>query len=60
MAYMNLLFRQKADRECDEPDQRAADLKTADDWVDKALAAKKAKAEKAANSPQGITADQPK
>ena len=33
MAYMNLLYREKADRECDMPDQRAADLKTADDWV---------------------------
>jgi len=60
MAYMNLIYREKADRECDEPDERAADLKTADDWVDKAMAAKKAKAEKAANSPQGITVDQSK
>ena len=60
MAYMNLLYREKADRECDQPDQRTADLKTADDWVDKAMAAKKAKAEKAANNPQGITLDQSK
>ena len=60
MAYVNLIYREKADRECDEPDQRAADLKTADEWVDKAMAAKKAKAEKAANSTQGITVDQSK
>ena len=60
MVYINLIYREKADRECDEPDQRCADLKTADEWVDKAMAAKKAKAEKAANSPQGITAEQPK
>ena len=60
MAYLNLMYREKADRECDQPDQRAADLKTADDWVDKAMAAKKAKAEKAANNPQGITMDQNK
>jgi tetratricopeptide (TPR) repeat protein len=60
MAYMNLMYREKADRECDQPDQRSADLKTADDWVDKAMAAKKAKAEKAANNPQGITMDQNK
>ena len=60
MAYMNLMYREKADRECDQPDQRTADLKTADDWVDKAMAAKKAKAEKAANNPQGITVDQSK
>jgi len=59
MAYMNLLYREKADRECDEPDQRAADLKTADEWVDKTMAAKKAKAEKQAG-PGGITMDQQK
>jgi len=59
MAYVNLLYREKADRECDIPDQRAADLKTADEWVDKTMAAKKAKAEKQAG-PNGITMDQPK
>jgi len=59
MAYVNLLYREKADRECDMPDQRAADLKTADEWVDKTMAAKKAKAEKQAG-PNGITMDQPK
>jgi tetratricopeptide (TPR) repeat protein len=59
MAYMNLMYREKADRECDQPDQRAADLKTADEWVDKAMAAKKAKAEKSAG-PNGITMDQSK
>jgi tetratricopeptide (TPR) repeat protein len=58
MAYMNLLYREKADRECDMPDQRAEDLKTADEWVDKTMAAKKAKAEK--QGPQGITIDQSK
>jgi tetratricopeptide (TPR) repeat protein len=59
MAYLNLLYRQKADRECDVPEQRAADLKQADDWVDKTMAAKKAKAEKQAG-PTGITIDQSK
>ena len=59
MAYMNLLYREKADRECDEPEQRAADLKEADNWVDKTMAAKKAKAEKQTGA-QGITMDQPK
>ena len=59
MAYMNLLYREKADRECDQPDQRAADLKTADEWVDKTMAAKKAKAEKQTGN-QGITLDQNK
>jgi tetratricopeptide (TPR) repeat protein len=59
MAYVNLLYRERADRECDMPDQRAADMKTADDWVDKTMEAKKAKAAKAAG-PNGITIDQPK
>ncbi len=54
MAYMNLLYREKGDRECDQPDQRAADLKEADNWVDKTMAAKKAKAEKQRGA-QGIT-----
>jgi tetratricopeptide (TPR) repeat protein len=53
MAYMNLLYREKAEYECDEPEQRAADLKTADEWVDRTIATKNAKAEKAAaNSSQ--------
>ena len=48
MAYMNLLYRERAEYECDQPEARKTDLKTADEWVDKAIAAKKAKAEKAA------------
>ena len=40
---------------------RAEDLKTADNWVDKTLATKKAKADKAAQAAGGgITVDQPK
>ncbi len=46
MAYMNLMYRERADVQCDDPAARAADLKTADDWVDKTMATKKAKAEK--------------
>ena len=46
MAYMNLMYRELADIQCDDPAARAADLKTADDWVDKTMATKKAKAEK--------------
>jgi tetratricopeptide (TPR) repeat protein len=57
MAYLNLLYRERADRECDLPDQRTADLKTADEWVDKTMAAKKAKADKQ-SGPNGITMDQ--
>jgi len=46
MAYMNLLYREKAEYECDDPATREADLKLADDWVDRTMATKKAKAEK--------------
>jgi tetratricopeptide (TPR) repeat protein len=56
MAYMNRLYREKADVECDDPAARAADLKSADDWVDKTMATKKAKAEKQPGV-QGITLD---
>jgi len=52
MAYLNLLYREQADLQCDDPDARKTDLKTADDWVDKTMATKKAKAEKA--GPSGV------
>ncbi len=60
MAYLNLLYREKADLECGNPDARTADLKTADDWVDKTMATKKMKAEKLAQKNVGITTEQPK
>ena len=61
MAYLNLMFREKADVECDDLATRAEDLKTADHWVDETLRVKKAKADKAAQSAGGgITVDQPK
>jgi tetratricopeptide (TPR) repeat protein len=59
MAYLNLLYRERADVECEDPAARAADLKTADEWVDKTMATKKAKAEKQPGA-QGITMDQNK
>lgn len=46
MAYMNLMYRERADYECDDPKARQDDLKTADEWVDKTMATKKANAEK--------------
>lgn len=58
MAYMNLMYREKANLECDDPAARADDLKTADEWVDKTMATKKAKAAKQPQN-QGITMDQP-
>jgi hypothetical protein len=43
---MNLMYRERADYECDDAAARAADKKTADEWVDKTMAVKKSKAEK--------------
>jgi len=57
MAYMNLMYRERADIQCDDKDARAADLKTADEWVDKTMATKKAKAEKQPGG-GGIVMDQ--
>jgi tetratricopeptide (TPR) repeat protein len=57
MAYMNLMYRERADIQCDDPSARQADLKTADDWVDKTMATKKAKAEKQPGT-GGIVMDQ--
>jgi tetratricopeptide (TPR) repeat protein len=55
MAFLNLMYRERADYECDSPDARAADLKTADDWQDKTLATKREKANK--HGPGGIVVD---
>ncbi|HET6179769.1 MAG TPA: tetratricopeptide repeat protein [Candidatus Sulfotelmatobacter sp.] len=58
MAYLNLMYRERADLECDDLAARRQDLKNADDWVDKTLAVKKAKAEKA-DRPVESTAPNP-
>ena len=55
MAYMNLMYRERADIQCDDPAARSADLQTADEWVDKTMATKKAKAEKAERSNKPTT-----
>jgi hypothetical protein len=58
MAYLNLLYRRKAELECGNDDARKADIANADDWVKKAMDAKKAEeAKKSANSPGGISID---
>jgi tetratricopeptide (TPR) repeat protein len=49
MAYMNLMYREKADVECNDLAAREQDLKTADEWVDKTLGFKKAKANRSAD-----------
>ena len=59
MAYMNLMYRERADIQCTDPAARAADLKSADEWVDKTMATKKAKAEKQPGA-GGIVMDQSK
>jgi tetratricopeptide (TPR) repeat protein len=60
MAYMNLLYRRKAnDMTCNDAQARADAIKTANDWSDKAMAARKKKAEEAAKKNQGgIVLDQ--
>jgi tetratricopeptide (TPR) repeat protein len=56
MAYLNLMYREEADLDCNDPAARAAALKTADEWVDKTMATKKAKADK--QGPGGIVLDE--
>jgi tetratricopeptide (TPR) repeat protein len=61
MAYMNLLYRRKAvDMTCDDAQARADLIKTANEWSDKAMAARKKKADEAAKKTAGgIVLDQP-
>jgi tetratricopeptide (TPR) repeat protein len=62
MAYMNLLYRRKAnDMTCEDAQTRAEYVKMATEWSDKAMAARKKKAEAAAKkTSNGIVLDQPK
>jgi hypothetical protein len=53
---MNLMYRERADYECNNLQARAADLKTADEWVDKTIATKKEKANRTGAG--GIVMDQ--
>ena len=59
MAYLNLMYRERADIQCDT-EAYAADQKTADGWVDKTLETKKVRAEKEANKSSGIVMDESK
>jgi len=52
-AYLNLLYREKAGYECDEPAARDADVAKADEYVEKTMEYKKIKAEKEANKGGG-------
>ena len=60
MAYLNLMYRERADVQCDDPAAFQSDLKAADSWVDKNLDTKKKRAEKAAGQTNGIVLDAPK
>jgi hypothetical protein len=50
MAYLNLMYRERADIQCDDPAASSADLNTADEWVDRTMATKKSNAKKAERS----------
>jgi len=50
MAYLNLMYRERADLQCNNLVLRSEDLKTADHWVDETLRVKKMKAEKEAGA----------
>jgi tetratricopeptide (TPR) repeat protein len=52
MAYMNLMYRQRAEIECGNKQAYVADTNAADKWVDLTMATKKAKAERPARKPQ--------
>jgi tetratricopeptide (TPR) repeat protein len=56
MAYENLLIRERADLADGKPDYEK-EVKTADDWVQRALATKKANAEKKSQPTGGIVAE---
>ncbi|HVP44875.1 MAG TPA: tetratricopeptide repeat protein [Terriglobales bacterium] len=43
MAYLNLLYHERADLQCGDPVAREKDLATADEWVDKTMQVKRAK-----------------
>jgi|ERR1700690_711953 len=44
MTYMNLIYLDRADVECDDPGARKSDLKTADEWAQKLLTLRQTKA----------------
>ena len=57
MAYMNLIYRRKADLECGNEAARKADVAAADDWRDKAMGTRKANEAKKNQGPGGIVMD---
>jgi tetratricopeptide (TPR) repeat protein len=62
MAYLNLLYRLRADVDCGNKEAHAADLKKANEWTDMAMAARKKKtdaAAAAAGKPGQVSTDAP-
>jgi tetratricopeptide (TPR) repeat protein len=57
MAYLNLIYRRKADLDWNNPAARKQDLAQADEWRTKAMGARKANEEKKNQGPGGITMD---
>lgn len=53
-AYLNLMYREKADIQCEDDAARAEFLKMADEMVEKTMAIKKTKAEKEAQKSEGV------
>jgi tetratricopeptide (TPR) repeat protein len=55
MSYINLLYRRKADLECGNDAARKADVASAQDWVTRAMGARKANEDKVNNAaPAGV------
>jgi hypothetical protein len=57
MAYLNLIYRRKADLDFGNEAARKADLAAAEDWRTKAMGTRKANEEKKSKGPGGITMD---
>jgi hypothetical protein len=61
MQYLNLTYRRKADLECPNDAARKADLAQADEWVQKAIGARKAnEAAKEKKAAGGVVMEQGK
>jgi tetratricopeptide (TPR) repeat protein len=57
MAYLNLIYRRKADVDFGDETARKADVAAAEDWRQKAMGTRKANEEKKNKGPGGITMD---
>ena len=53
MQYLQLTYRRKADLECGDEAARKADMAQVDDWIQKAMGARKANEQKKEKAAQG-------